>query len=330
MRNAGELERENEALRDRLSRLSQANLRINESLDFETVLQGVLDSACSLTGAHYGVITLLDESGRIQDFVTSGLTAEERQRFVELPEGLMLFEHLSRITGPLRLRDFHSHTRALGLPEFRPPMAVSPVLTFLAAPIRRLGESVGAIYVGEREVEFTPEDEETLVMFASQAALVIANARRHRQGRLPYHDSFRRRRWPRQAAVAIRIARAASAAGFDMRKPLCLSCADLLVSLFALGAVLLSSLVFRIVLVAFGVTVRGCARPQLVPAARACAQKETQLSLGLVAARRCQGHPHHLRLRGRRMQGRPPSCCGISPNPPKGCSRVGQTRNERQ
>ena len=59
-------------------------------------------------------------------------------------------------------------------------MAVSPVLTFLAAPIRHLGESVRAFYVGEKDVEFTPEDEETLVMFASQAALVIANARRHR------------------------------------------------------------------------------------------------------------------------------------------------------
>ena len=102
---------------------------------------------------------------------------------MELPEGLKLFEHLSRITEPMRLRDFHSHTRALGLPEFRPPMAVSPVLTFLAAPIRHLGESVGAFYVGEKEVEFTPEDEETLVMFASQAALVIANARRHREER---------------------------------------------------------------------------------------------------------------------------------------------------
>ena len=58
MKDAGELERENEALRDRLSRLSQASLRINESLDFDTVLQRVLDSACSLTGARYGVITL--------------------------------------------------------------------------------------------------------------------------------------------------------------------------------------------------------------------------------------------------------------------------------
>ena len=181
MTSAGELARENAALRDRLSRLSQASLRINESLDFDTVLQRVLDSACSLTGARYGVITLLSESGQIQDLVTSGLTPEEHRRFMELPEGLQLFAHLSRMTEPLRLRDFHSHTRALGLPAFRPPMATSPVLTFLAAPLRHLGESVGACYVGEKALAFTPEDEETLVLFASQAALVIANARRHRE-----------------------------------------------------------------------------------------------------------------------------------------------------
>ena len=176
-------QREIAELRDRLSRLSQASLRINESLDFDTVLQGVLDSACSLTGARYGVITLLDESGQVQDFVTSGLTSEEHRRFTDLPEGMMFFQYLSNIQEPLRLRDFHSHIRSLGLPEFQPPMAVSTPLPFLAAPIRHLGESVGAFYVGEKDVEFTPEDEETLVMFASQAALVIANARRHRDQR---------------------------------------------------------------------------------------------------------------------------------------------------
>ena len=181
MRDAGELERENAALRDRLSRLSEASLRINESLDFDTVLQRALDSACSLTGARYGVITLLDESGRIQDFVYSGLTPEESRQFAEFPDGMLFFEYLSSISEPLRLRDFHSYIRELGLPEFLPPMAVSSPLPFLAAPIRHLGESVGAFYVGEKELEFTPEDEATLVMFASQAALVIANARRHRE-----------------------------------------------------------------------------------------------------------------------------------------------------
>ena len=180
MKNGGELCKENQALRQRLSRLGEASLRINESLDFETVLQGVLDSARSLTGARYGVITLLDDGGRIQDFLYSGLTPEESRQFAEFPDGMLFFEQLSRIGEPLRLRDFHGYIRELGLPEFRPPMAVSSPLPFLAAPLRHRGEGVGGIYVGEKELEFTPEDEETLVMFATQAALVIANARRHR------------------------------------------------------------------------------------------------------------------------------------------------------
>ena len=181
MKNSDELAQENEALRGRLSRLGEASLRINESLDFETVLQGVLDSARSLTGARYGVITLLDDGGRIQDFLYSGLTPEESRQFAELPNGMLFFERLSSIGEPLRLRDFHGYIRELGLPEFRPPMAVSSPLPFLAAPLRHRGKGVGGIYVGEKEIEFTQEDEETLVMFATQAALVIANARRHRE-----------------------------------------------------------------------------------------------------------------------------------------------------
>ena len=45
MKDDGDLRREIEALRERLSRLSEASLRINESLDLDSVLQGVLDSA---------------------------------------------------------------------------------------------------------------------------------------------------------------------------------------------------------------------------------------------------------------------------------------------
>ena len=53
----------------------------------------------------------------------------------------------------------------------------------MAAPLLHQGVRVGTILVGSDDPgrEFTREDEETLVMFASQAALVIANARRHRE-----------------------------------------------------------------------------------------------------------------------------------------------------
>ena len=178
-----EREREIAELRDRLSRLSEASLRINESLDFDTVLQGVLDSARSLTEARYGVITLLDDSGRIADFLSSGMTAEEARLLWELPGGMGLFEYLGSAREPLRLQDLLGHVRSLGLPEFRPPLAVGPVVPFMAAPVIHRDELAGHLYVAEKEGgrEFTPEDEETLVMFASQAALVIANARRHRE-----------------------------------------------------------------------------------------------------------------------------------------------------
>ena len=176
-------EREIAELRDRLSRLSAASLRINESLDFDTVLQGVLDSARSLTEARYGVITLLDGSGQVADFLSSGMTAEEAGLLWELPGGMRLFEYLGSAREPLRLQDLLGHVRSLGLPEFRPPLAVGPVVPFMAAPVIHRDELAGHLYVAEKERgwEFTPEDEETLVMFASQAALVIANARRHRE-----------------------------------------------------------------------------------------------------------------------------------------------------
>ena len=156
MGNTGDLARENEALRERLSRLSEASLRINESLDFETVLQGALHSDRALTGSRYGVITLLDHAGRIQDFLYSGLTPEESRQFAEFPNGMLFFERLSSIGEPLRLRDFHGYVRELGLPEFRPPMAVSSPLPFLAAPLRHRGEGVGGIYVSERDRADSP------------------------------------------------------------------------------------------------------------------------------------------------------------------------------
>ena len=150
MNQSDERDREIEALRDRLSRLSEASLRINESLDFDTVLQGVLDSARSLTDARYGVITLLDDSGGMQDFLSSGMTAEEARQLWDLPDGMQILEYLSTISEPLRLPDLLGHIRSMGLPELRPPLPVGPVVSFLAAPVLHRGERVGNLYMAEK------------------------------------------------------------------------------------------------------------------------------------------------------------------------------------
>ncbi len=168
--------------RDRLARLSEATLRISESLDLGEVLREVLDSARSLTDARYALITTLDDSGRLEDSVVSGLSDEEAQKLWEMPGGPRFFEYLSSIPDPFRVGDFASHARASGLPEFRPP---SPVSAFLTVPLRNRGASIGNLHVAREEPgeDFSREDEETLVMFAPQVALALTNARRYRDER---------------------------------------------------------------------------------------------------------------------------------------------------
>ena len=77
MKDSEDRDRQIPTLRDRLSRLSDASLRVNESLDLEDVLQGVLDSARSLTDARYAVITTLDEGGRVENL--RGLRPDRRR-----------------------------------------------------------------------------------------------------------------------------------------------------------------------------------------------------------------------------------------------------------
>ena len=167
-------------LEERLSRLSEAGLRITEDLDFDTVLQEVVDSARSLTSSRYGAITVFGEAGQTPDFIVSGLTQEEHRGLWDMPEGQGFFEYLSGLDEPLRVSNIDSHLRALNMPEFLPSV---PVTSLLIAPIRHRGVGVGTIYLAHEEGDrqFTREDEETLVLFASQAAMAIANARRHRE-----------------------------------------------------------------------------------------------------------------------------------------------------
>ena len=180
MTRSDDLRRENALLRDRMSGLSAANLRISASLDLETVLREVVESARELTGARYGTIVTIDEAGQPQDFVTAGFTREEHRRMEEWSDGPRLFEHFRDLEGPLRIADLPAYVRALGFAADRLPSK-----TFQGMPMRHRGVHVGNFYLVEKEggAAFTDEDEEILVLFASQAATAIANARTHRDER---------------------------------------------------------------------------------------------------------------------------------------------------
>ena len=172
--------RENEALRQRVSALSDAILRVNASLDLDTVLGEVVESARALTGARWGVIATVDEAGTPQDFVFSGFTPEDRQELIAWPDSALLFEHFRGLQGPLRLDDLSGYVRALGIEP-----APSFARTFQGTPMRHHGADVGSFFLADKAdgQAFTDEDEEALMLFASQAASAIANARTHRDER---------------------------------------------------------------------------------------------------------------------------------------------------
>ena len=138
--------------------LRAASLRSSASLDLETVLTEVVESARTLTGARFGAIATID--------------------------GPRLFEHFRDLEGPLRSADVPAYVRALGFPTDRLPSKIFQK-TFQGTPMRHRGVHVGNFYLVEKAggAAFTDEDEQILVLFAAQAAPAIANARTYRAER---------------------------------------------------------------------------------------------------------------------------------------------------
>ncbi len=172
--------REIDRLRARVAMMSEVSRRITNSWDLDTVLREVVDGARSLTDARYGAVGMFDDSGRVRDFITSGITSDEPRQSGSSHEEPGPLRYLNEIQEPLRLPDFARYPQSSGFPFNHPLMRPS-----LGAPIRHIGEPVGNIHLTEKEggEEFSEEDEETLIMFASQAAIAVGNALRYQEER---------------------------------------------------------------------------------------------------------------------------------------------------
>jgi len=156
--------------------MTEAILRISEDLDLDTVLQEAADSARLLTGARYAALITHDGDDEPQDLMISGLTDQQTERVLAYPFGRDVFRYIGGLREPLRTDDFIAHLEAAGYSDFPVPIGA-----LLSTQIRVRDQHVGNLYIGEKESggEFTVEDEETLRMFAAQAAMAITNARRY-------------------------------------------------------------------------------------------------------------------------------------------------------
>lgn len=158
----------------RLEALVQAGLAMASELSLSTVLQKIIDLACDVSDARYGALGVIGPEGMLVDFVTHGVTEDERRRIGALPEGHGILGVLIRDAQPLRLQRIQDHERTYGFPAHHPPMT-----SFLGVPIKVRDTVFGNLYLTEKigAGEFTSEDEDAVVTLATQAGVAIQNAR---------------------------------------------------------------------------------------------------------------------------------------------------------
>jgi signal transduction histidine kinase len=151
---------------------------ISGVLDVEQVLQLIVDRVRELVSAQYAALGIVDEEGLITQFITSGITADERRRVGDLPRGRGLLGLIIRENRSYRIPHIAAHPESYGFPPNHPPMD-----SFLGVPITVEGQVVGRLYLTNKQdaPEFSADDQALVETFALHAGIAIENARLHEQ-----------------------------------------------------------------------------------------------------------------------------------------------------
>lgn len=171
-------ESDGQALPPALQALDAAVRGISGVLDVEQVLQLIVDRVRELVAAQYAALGIVDEAGLITEFITSGITVEERNAIGDLPRGHGLLGLIIRENRSYRIPNIASHPESYGFPPNHPPMR-----SFLGAPATIRGQVVGRLYLTNKQnaAEFSADDQALVETFALHAAIAIDNARLYGQ-----------------------------------------------------------------------------------------------------------------------------------------------------
>ena len=157
-----------------LRRVIELGVLVGSEVELDAVLERIVEVACELTGARYGALGVLDPTRTgLERFVNRGLSEHERRRLGSLPRGMGVLGAVISDAQPLRLSELGADPRSVGFPAGHPPMR-----SFLGVPILIRGAPYGNLYLTEkRDGDFTDEDEEAVLLLASQAATAIQHSR---------------------------------------------------------------------------------------------------------------------------------------------------------
>lgn len=164
---------------ERVRALLDAVVAVAGDLDLHATLQRVAASAARLADARFAALGVLNVAGDgLAEFVTHGVSDEERAAIGPLPQGHGILGLLITDARPLRLHDLTEHPDSYGFPAHHPPMT-----SFLGVPVRCRDRVFGNLYLTEKRGagDFTVEDEQAVVALAATAGIAIDNARMFEQ-----------------------------------------------------------------------------------------------------------------------------------------------------
>jgi signal transduction histidine kinase len=161
-----------------LQALDAAVRGITGVLDADQVLQLIVDRVRELVGAQYAALGIVDDEGHITQFITSGITVEQRLAIGDLPRGHGLLGLIIRENLSFRVPSIAAHSESYGFPPNHPSME-----SFLGVPVTVKGEVVGRLYLTNKQgaSEFSPHDQALVETFALHAGIAIESARLHEQ-----------------------------------------------------------------------------------------------------------------------------------------------------
>lgn len=157
---------------------------IEADIELAVLLRHIVEEACSLVGARYGALGVLNEArSGLERFLTVGLSEDQEKAIGARPTGRGVLGLLMTDPKPLRLDDLGSHPESYGFPAEHPPMK-----TFLGLPIRvRVSTEVyGNLYLTDKmdADAFSEEDEALAEALALAAGIAIENTRLHERVRM--------------------------------------------------------------------------------------------------------------------------------------------------
>jgi DNA-binding CsgD family transcriptional regulator len=173
-----------------LHAILDAVLTLEVDGELSDLLKRIVEQAATLVGARYGALGIMSpDGGHLVEFISVGLTEDERQRIGDPPVGKGLLGQVILEAEVVRADELATHPDRSGFPKGHPPMT-----TFLGVPVRIADKILGNLYLcDKRDNEtFTEQDEALIDTLGRIAGLLIDKEQLRMRARAAEEDRLAR------------------------------------------------------------------------------------------------------------------------------------------